>query len=231
MTDGSDEPWGIVAAVTVAFLVAREWRTLRAPSDRALLACAGLALAAATASLVAPPLFAAAVAMLALATFLNGARPHEPAAPLATLLLLALPVIATLQFYLGYPLRWLTAHAAAPLLSVAGLDVRAAGAALQWGAKTILVDPPCAGIGMLWIGSYAAALFSHMQRADALRTLANGAAAAAIVFAANVARNTALFFPETRLVDLPEGFHPAIGLAAMAGAIVSIFAVVHRKTR
>src|SRR5262249_20243312 len=46
LTDGSDEPWGVLALVTVLVLVAREWRALAPPSRGALYAVALLAVAA-----------------------------------------------------------------------------------------------------------------------------------------------------------------------------------------
>lgn len=231
LTDGSDEPWGIGALVTVLALVARDRRQLALPSRNALLASGVLALVAAAAALAVPPIFAAAVAMLALAIFLASALPRRPAAPLATLLLLALPIIASLQFYLGYPLRALTAQAAAPLLALAGVDAYAAGAALAWDGGTVLVDPPCAGIGMLWVGSFTAALLSYLNGATATRTLANGCVAAALVLVANVLRNTVLFFPESGLMHWPDAAHRLVGLAAFALALVPLIAFSHWKSK
>lgn len=231
LTDGSDEPWGLLALVTVLALVVHARRELVTPTRAALLASGALALLAALAALVLPPIFAAAVAMLALAAFLGSALPRRPAAPMATLLLLSLPVIASLQFYLGYPLRLATAHAAAPLLALAGVEVQASGAALLWQGRTILVDPPCAGIGMLWVGSWAAALLSYLDHASARRTLVNGCLAAVAVFAANVLRNALLFFPEAQLVPAPAWLHPAIGLAAFAAALLPILAAATRRRR
>ena len=146
------------------------------------------------------------------------------------LLLLALPVIASLQFYLGYPLRLATAHAAAPLLGLGGIDAAAAGAALLWHGQTVLVDPPCAGIGMLWVGSWSAALLSYLNGASARRTLLNGIFAAVVVFAANVLRNVLLFFPEAGLLQAPAWLHAAIGLAAFAAALLPIVAFTHWRT-
>ena len=230
VTDGSDEPWGVVAAATVLALVVRDQRHLALPSRNALLASGALAFVAAAAALAVPPIFAAGIAMLALAVFLASALPQRPAAPLATLLLLALPVIASLQFYLGYPLRALTAQAAAPLLAFAGIDAHATGAALAWDGGTVLVDPPCAGIGMLWVGSFTAALLSFLNGASARRTLLNGCVAAALVLVANVLRNAVLFFPESGLVHWPDGAHRAIGLVAFALALVPLIALCHRKS-
>lgn len=227
LTDGSDEPWGIVALAVVLALVARDRHRVALPSRHALAASGTLAIVAAIAQFVVPPIFAAGIAMLALALFLASALPQRPAAPLATLLALALPVIASLQFYLGFPLRALTAHAAAPLLQLAGIDAHAAGASLQWNGATVLVDPPCAGIGMLWVGSFVAALLSYLNGANARRTLLNGLVAAALVLAANVLRNAVLFLPEAGLVHWPEAAHRAVGLAAFALAIAPLVVFTH----
>jgi exosortase/archaeosortase family protein len=231
MTDGSDEPWGVLALATVVGLVVRERHSLTLPGRAALVVSGVLAVAAAIATLLVPPLLAAALAMLALAVFINGARPTAAGghAPLVTLLLLALPIIASLQFYLGYPLRYATAHVAAPLLYVLGFDVVAAGAAFLWQGKTVLVDPPCAGIAMLWVGAYTAALLSYLERAGAARTLANGLFAAAIVFVANVVRNGLLFVTESGAVTAPSWAHAAIGLVAFALALFPIYAFSTRR--
>jgi exosortase/archaeosortase family protein len=212
----------------VLALVGRERHRLALPTPAALAASAALMLAAALARAWVPPIFAAALAMLALAAFLATALRERPAVPLATLLLLALPLIASLQFYFGYPLRLATAHAAAPLLQLAGLDVAAAGAAFAWNGTLVLVDPPCAGIGMLWVGTYTAAMLSWLNRATTARALATTLLAAVSVFVANVARNAALFFPEAMALDWPAWSHSAIGLAAFALALTPVGLVANR---
>lgn len=231
LTDGSDEPWGVLAIVTVLLLVWRDRARLARPSPRALAASAVLAVAAGVALHLLPMLLAAAVALLALAVLLTALLPQRPAAALTTLLLLSLPIIASLNFYLGYPLRVATAQAAAPLLALLGIDARPAGAALLFNGRTVLVDAPCAGIGMLWVGSYSAALLSYLNGASARRTLAQGAAAALLVFAANVLRNVALFFPEAGLIDAPAAAHTAIGLAAFAVALAPIVWLTQWRVR
>ena len=231
MVDGSDEPWGALALLTTLVLLARDRAELQMPTRSALVASAALAVAAATASLVLPDLVAAAFAMLALGVFVVHALPRRQATPLMALLLLALPVIASLQFYLGYPLRAFTAHASALLLGLVAIDASAAGASILHQGTTVLVDAPCAGIGMLWVGSYTAALLSYLHRADAGRTAFNATAAALLVLAANIVRNTALFFPEARLVHWPAWSHQAIGLGALALAIVPIVFITSRQAR
>ena len=219
--DGSDEPWGVLALVTVVALLIRDRAQLALPTRSALFACAVLAVVAAIADRALPDLIAAAIAMLALGVFVMHAL-RRPAAAIIVLLLLTLPIIASLQFYLGYPLRLMVAHASAELLSIAGWAAEASGASIVHEGITVLVDAPCAGIGMLWLGSYAAALLSYLNRASARRTLVNGVVAALLVLIANIVRNTLLFFPEAGLVDWPSAAHEAIGVAAFAGAIVPL---------
>jgi len=231
LTDGSDEPWGVLALVTTLALIGREWRKLAVPPRAALLASAALVLLAAGVRPWVPPLAAATIAMSALALFLAGARRDRPATALASLLLLALPVIASLQFYFGYPLRLVTAALAAPMLQLLGFGVQATGAALAYEGRIVLVDPPCAGIGMLWVGAYTAALLSYLNSAPAGRTLLNGAVAAACVFAANVARNVVLFFPEGLDLGWPAWTHAAIGLAAFGIALLPVVLFVQRSAR
>ncbi|MGB2818638.1 MAG: archaeosortase/exosortase family protein [Burkholderiaceae bacterium] len=229
--DGSDEPWGILAFVTALVLVARHRAELAVPTRSALVASAALAVIAAIASLTLPDLAAAALAMLALGVFLAHALARRPATPVVALLLLALPIVASLQFYLGYPLRAFTAHATTVLLSLAGIEASANGAAIVHQGTTVLVDAPCAGIGMLWVGSYTAAVLSYLNRATAAGTALNATAAALLVLVANVARNTALFFPEAGLVRWPAWTHEAIGLGALALAIIPIVFITSRSPR
>jgi exosortase/archaeosortase family protein len=229
LVDGSDEPWGIVALLTVIVLLVRDRVQLVVPGRAMLVTAAILAVIAAVAERVLPDLAAAAIAMLALGTLLTGSL-RRPAAALIALLLLALPIIASLQFYLGYPLRWLVAHASAGLLTLAGWPSQASGAAIVHDGITVLVDAPCAGIGMLWIGSYAAALLSYLGAAGAGRTLLHAIAAALLVFAANIARSTVLFFPEAGLVDWPASAHTAVGLAALAAAMTALTTLTSRRS-
>lgn len=226
--DGSDEPWGIFALLTVIALVVRDRAQLGMPSGATLVVSALLAVSAAIAELMLPDLAAAALAMLAIATLLAGSM-HRPATPLVPLLLQALPIIASLQFYLGFPLRWLVAQSGAMLLTLAGWPAQASGAAIVHDGITVLVDAPCAGIGMLWIGSYTASLLSYLAYAGVGRTLFNAMAAALLVFAANVVRSTVLFFPEAGLVEWPAASHEAVGMAALMAALVPLAALVLRR--
>jgi hypothetical protein len=75
-----------------------------------------------------------------------------------SLLLLSLPSVASLEFFLGYPLRVLVGEATAFLLQMQGLDVWREGVCLHFGEKLIWIDAPCSGIKMLWFGLFLAAI-------------------------------------------------------------------------
>lgn len=229
MVDGSDEPWGALALASVIVLMWRDRAELTLPPRAALAAAAVLALFAAAARFVLPDLAAAAIAALAVGTYAMHAR-RRPAPALIALLLLALPLVASLQFYFGYPLRLLVAHASSVLLTAFGFEVSASGASLLHRGQRVLIDAPCAGIGMLWLGSYVAALLSYLNGAAARTTLVNGAAAALLVLAANILRNTVLFFPEAGLVQWPEWSHAAVGLAAFVAAIAPLTLLITARS-
>jgi exosortase/archaeosortase family protein len=87
---------------------------------------------------------------------------------------------------------------------------------------------------MLWLGSYVAALASYLQRTDARRTAIAGVAAGVLVLAANILRNTVLFFPESGLVHWPAWTHEAVGLAAFVAAMALLLVSMNvhaRRTR
>jgi exosortase/archaeosortase family protein len=211
--DGSDEPLGplaLVPALLVLWARRGEWRSQARPG--LVLAAAALTLAGALAT-DAPPLIRALLGVaalgLALAAFLP--RTRDAAAP-AVLLALSLPLVASLQFYAGYPLRRLAAEGASLLLRGGGLPVLAEGAGLRWGERLMLVDAPCSGVHMLWVGLVAAAAASALARASPGRLMLNLGLAAALVLLGNVIRNALLFFKETGLVLLPGWTHEAVGV-------------------
>jgi exosortase/archaeosortase family protein len=225
ITDGSDEPWGIAALVAALLLTLRNpcaW-TLR--KDDPLLWCAVLLTFAYVAAVPsAPPLVRAALAMAALAcswVSITGLRSKLP--PVAVLFALSLPVIASLQFYLGFPLRSITTGGAALTLDILGFAVERSGTALLWQGHTVLVDAPCSGVRMLWTGAALACAMALHRDAIGWRSLTallllTGAAA----LSANVLRAAALFIVETRDSPLPPFIHPTVGAATFALTAVSI---------
>ncbi|MBX7247326.1 MAG: exosortase/archaeosortase family protein [Candidatus Sumerlaeaceae bacterium] len=138
------------------------------------------------------------------------------------LMLLSLPVIPSLQTYVGYPLRVVVAAVAAPWIRLAGFTVEREGVCLRWGNELVMVDEPCSGIKMLWAGLALACALSAMHGLNGRRTmLAVGAAAMAVV-GANILRCCALFYAESGMVVLPLWGHEAVGILVFgifAGAL------------
>lgn len=222
--DGSDDSWGIVALLTLLVLVWLDKDKLHLPIKRNLVISAMFTMTASATIGVLPPIVATALAIIGITWLIWGMLPKQrPLLPMLFLALLALPLVASLNFYLGYPLRWLCAQASALALSTLGLEVLPQGASLLWQGKTVLIDAPCAGIAMLWIGLYLAALFSYLSRCSFIRSCVNLMLAIIIVISANILRNTLLFYKEADIVHLPHWTHEAIGLLVFAVIVPLIY--------
>ncbi len=231
--DGSDEPWGLAALATA--LILAPWRTMPdpLPQRRILILITGLAVYSATYAWM-PPLiraflFVTLIALAATPPKNQSAyrNPHStfPSTAWWALLILSLPVVATLQFYLGYPLRVITTHLSIPLIKLGGINASASGTTLTWAGERVIVDAPCSGIQMLWTGLFCAAALACWHRLDAWRTLRLAQIAAFTVFVANILRATVLFFTESGNWPAPAWAHEGTGLALFAcAALVILFA-------
>jgi len=238
ITDGSDEPWGVLALLAVLLSVWGRRDSLRQVPSGALLTGAGLLTVLSVLGMPGfpgphvPALIRACLGVSALALTLAAVLDRSrPLMPLWAMLLLALPVVSSLQFYLGYPLRAFTAWASAAALGGFGMSVLPAGAALQWQGQTVLVDAPCSGVHMLWVGMFLTTALSYLQRASAPRLALNLAVAFIVVLLGNVLRNTLLFLKEARIVHLQEWTHVATGLGAFMLTAVVIATVVRWRPR
>ncbi|MEM1347186.1 MAG: archaeosortase/exosortase family protein [Myxococcota bacterium] len=224
MQDGSDDPWGLLALVTLGALLAgeRHERARDAAPAGVLYAVSAAMLGYAAAVLCGlPPIFRAgfvAVAFAVVGSWVRDKRIFDPA--LWALALLSLPVIASLQFTIGYPLRALTATLAAPLVRVSGVPAIADGTLLRIGHEVVVVDGPCSGVRMLWTGAYLTATLAALLRLSTRRTLGLGAMAVVVVVVANVSRASAVLFLErfeaARPLDparapIPEFLHQGAG--------------------
>ena len=236
LDDGSDEPWAL-AALAAAVVVSWPVRGLRLDARGPLLAwAAALTLLYALIAPFAPPLVRAVVAMSALActwTHVADARAKFPA--VLALLVLSVPVIASLQFYAGYPLRILTAAGATGLLDAAGLDVARTGTSMTLDAHTVLVDAPCSGVRMWWTASVLAVVLASFRERVTLRGIAlTCALALPVVIAANVMRAALLFVLETRDSQPTALGHSLVGVSAfvlLALLLVASEALQSRRTR
>ncbi len=223
VTDGSDEPWGLAALLAALLLAPREGWSL--PLTRRRLYLLSTVLAGYVLSYCWLPPLGHALLFVTLLALAAGQRRF----PLAwwSLLVLSLPLIASLQFYLGYPLRWVTTALSVPLLRLGGLQVSASATTLHWAGETVIVDAPCSGIHMLWTGLFLAATLACWQRLDLRATFKLLQRASLTIFAANVLRATALFCVESGLWPSPPWMHEGVGLVLFALAVCAI----HRMSR
>jgi exosortase/archaeosortase family protein len=213
MADGSDDPLGAAAVIALLAWLWRERESLRPTPRLAWLGGAALLALAATAALfAAPPLAAALLAVLSLAAHACAWLPERaPRVALAGLALLALPLVASLQFYIGYPLRVFTAQFSAWLLQAVGTEAERSGASMTVAGQLVVVDAPCSGVQMAWMAYFAAcAAAAFLRRRDAalLRRLP---LVGLSVLAANVLRNTVLVALEARPQGLASCAHDAVG--------------------
>jgi exosortase/archaeosortase family protein len=230
MVDGSDEPLGLLAIAALLVLLWNCRDRLRAAPRLQWLA---LALAGVAASSVllgqVPPLLSSLIGLLALGAGLLAFLPQGVAgAPVLGLSLLSLPLLASLQFYAGYPLRVLTAEASRILLTLA-FDAQRSGASLVVDGQLVIVDAPCSGVQMLWLAYFTAcvaALYSQMRDRAFLARLP---AVSLLVLAGNVLRNTVLVALEASGSHPPGWAHQAIGLAVLAAVCAAIAKVMHQS--
>lgn len=226
-TDGSDEPWGLVALAAAAWLLKDE-RPRPLEPDRLLLPALLTLLYAATFHRV-PMLVSATLAACALASTAGAALLGRPFVPwLWGLAVLSLPWLSSLQFYLGYPMRVASGELAATLLRMNGLSVHRVGTGLEWAGQTVFVDAPCSGVQMLWAGSLLAVLLAAVHRLDTRSTALLAGAAAVILVLANGLRAAALFYPEAGLLPLPAGAHSGAGVVVFAAAAAALILLARR---
>lgn len=174
-----------------------------------------------------PALVQAILAMAALGATWIALFVNDASLARLGLFLLAVPVLPSLQFYLGYPLRLVVAAFAAAHLHVNGLDVSAEGAGLRWGTRFVLVDAPCSGVRLLWGGLYVALSAALLHRLGAKPTTLLVLLACAGSVLANSLRAAALFYAETGIIELPNWGHEVVGLGIFLGLGAVIASAAH----
>ena len=222
MLDGSDDPLGLLALTALALVLWHNRSRLRAAPRLGLQATA---LAGAVITTAAhqqlPDLLVALVGLLSLAAGLLAFLPARVAtAPVLGLSVLSLPLLASLQFYAGYPLRVVTAELSRCWLMLSH-TVERTGSALVVDGQLIIVDAPCSGVQMAWLGYFTAcavALFvghsnsKHTNRSFLLRL----PVVSVLVLMGNVVRNTILVTLQAAGTHVPAWGHDAVGLVVLA---------------
>ena len=176
-----------------------------------------LLLAYAAAALLAPPLIRIAPAVLAVCYCLHAARhAGAPRGSFYGLVLLALPVLPSLEFYAAYPVRLAAIEVSAALLRMNGVAVETQGLALRYGGQLVQFDAPCSGVHMLWTCWFLTSALAYLHRWPWWRYGLALLLASSIAVAGNIVRATSLFYLEAKLlvVDQAAWMHEAVGVAA-----------------
>jgi len=227
--DSSDDAAALAALLLALVLPARAPAAPAGPAalgPRALLPSAiALAAYAVTFPFV-PRLASALLAFLALGFAWSLWRHGTPFRPWAVGLgLLGLPMAASLQFYLGYPLRIASGCVAQVLLRLGGAAVEREGVYLRAGDALVMIDAPCSGMRMLWAALLLACCLAALFRLRARASLLAVGAAGLLAVAGNGLRTAALFWADTSAARLPGFSHAGIGVVAFAMLAAALYAV------
>jgi exosortase/archaeosortase family protein len=224
--DSTDQSWGLLALATALLIVL----TKKSPAyvERSLTIPTVVVLLYVVTYPVFPPLARAGLAFTAIAVTVSLVRFGKPLhLGVLGLLWLSLPLVPSLQFYLGYPLRLLVAGLTAPMLRMGGFAVVQEGTCLNWAGQLIWIDAPCSGVRMLWVGLYLAFTLVCIYQLRLSKTLVVLIAALFAIIVGNVFRAIALFYLESGVFPMPAWAHDYTGLVAFALVATGIVATVH----
>ncbi len=219
----------VMILVVVVGVGWRVWRGGRLAPVPLRPPAAALAVYALTLGIV-PAILSAAIAVTTtLATLYAAGHHRRPPIAFWGLCCLVLPVVPTLQFYFGYPMRVVSAVLTVPLLQLNGLEVSLSGTALIWNGQLIQFDAPCSGVTMAWAGMLLVFTVATLHAYDWRGLVRMSFLGLRLLLLANVLRAASLFYLETGLLPWnSEPLHQAVGLAAFAMAMLCMLARMRR---
>jgi len=226
--DGSDDPLGIAALLALLCVVARIEPQLRgAPKPGWLALSLGATGGATLAVFAAPPLIGALLAALALAAGLRSFMPSGHAVlPMGGLAVLSLPVVSSLQFYAGFPLRVVTAQLSTWLLQALGFAAERSGTAMQVEGRLVIVDAPCSGVQMVWMAYFCACAVAAFSGLRDRQLLARLPWVGVLVLSGNVLRNSVLVAVEAKQDAVSEAVHQGVGLLVLTLVCAGVVMVI-----
>lgn len=228
--DRSDEPWGLLALTTAILLIFLERRrrepgaplSTSSPWRSTLGYCALIVTLSAYAATFAfaPNLLQSVFLVTSIWLVLTSLVPMPSQAGILGLLLLALPVVPSLNFYAGYPIRYMVAAGSAFMLNCLGLHAVPEGTLLSVDQRLVAIDAPCSGINMLWTELYAAMVVASIFKLNLRNTAVLTLCVLVLIPISNTVRATSLVlfdqFQTSRLfaglTNLEPAVHTAVGL-------------------
>lgn len=221
MSEGvGDDRCGLVAlGLAIAFALTERTSPPRPVRGGAV---ALVVLAYAVVARFAAPLFGAGalvVAVVMLARAQGSTIARRPA--WIVMCALALPILASVQFYCGYPLRTCASSIAAQVLSIAGIDAVADGTVLVVRGARVFVDEPCSGVKTLWTSAlFTSAVALRCRLTGRTALWFSGIAATCAAFA-TLARTVILTLLESGAEPVPIAMHQGVGWAVFLGFAAS----------
>jgi exosortase/archaeosortase family protein len=231
IADGSDDPLGVVALAAIGVLAARLAPQLKRVPDLRWMALAAVLTATSTVALLfCPPLLCSLLAVLALTAGLVAWLPASaPRLPYAGLMVLALPLLSSLQFYVGYPLRLVTAQLSAWLLQAGGMAAQRSGASMIVDGQLVIVDAPCSGVQMAWMAYFTAMVMAAVCGVRDTRLLRRLPFVSLLVLAGNTLRNSILVSMEAKGAAPTELVHQGTGLVVLAAVCLFVLWLVRQE--
>lgn len=221
LNDSPDDRWGLLALATFLLLCCRS--SLRLPLYwRRQRAISGMLLLYALMFPFLPNMLLAVIALLTVGLTLNRFPWQQGGLSMWGLLILALPLHHSLEFFMGYPLRVLVAELCQPLLQLSGFDVTREGVVLSWAGERLVIDAPCSGIRMLWTGIYLTYALAAFQKFNSLQALFAAMGTVIITILGNALRITLIFHGEMGMVSMPPWAHEGLGLMVFGGNVILI---------
>ena len=217
LTDGGDEPLGLLVLGVLTILIFIERKNLTHTTSKLTLAAAGACFTLYILSTFwLPPMLRCVPAILCI-TFYFGW--HKRPGWLA-LMFLSLPLVASLQFYLGYPLRLVSTETTRWLVYPFVNDIIREGTTLTAHGKIVGVDPPCSGIKILWVGLVFTNIVTSLVSMKWRKAITFNLLAIGLLLSANSVRAALLFAPESGAIDIPDALHEGIGIICYLGVVL-----------
>lgn len=206
----------LAAIVSLLFLIRSGDAYLKSDTPWASLAlCAILLLAGGHLA----PLLGATIAALALLMRL------QMSPGLMGAVLLSMPIVPSLNFYLSYPIRIATSLLAIQLIRLSGFPVELDGLFFRYDRALVMIDAPCSGLVSLWSGMLFAMGTAAILRMTTAGTSLLILASSVILFTGNVIRTVSLFFLEAGIIKMPPEAHSACGVFTFSACLPFIVAM------
>ena len=219
--------FALLVVVLIALAAPRLFR--RAPDYAApLLPVAALLTAYGVSQWFAPPIIRCALAAAAVLypLYLAAFRERPPVA-FWGIVALAMPLLTSLQFFLGYPMRVISASLTAAFLEMQGIALSVQGTFLVWRGEMVQFDAPCSGVNMLWGGLLITLAACLILRLGVVKTTAAIVLSIVMTTFANVLRTTSLFYIEAGVISgAQDWWHEGIGLVAFALAAATMLGII-----